>query len=329
MHYYCCSYILTAMLKIEMHMKQFQTIIKRVGRSSQNNGVGGTLFGVILIVMSLYFGLYAVPNVQSAMQGQEPITKENPLSINSNTDIKKSQIPKPAAYSRATRKHQVYGNIKMGSENSIKIAAKDSTASNRNELGLRLVGTVVFDKSEMNQALFESLSTHKQGIFREGSRIGNFRIKEILRNKVIIATEEGERLLEVGHGRSSSLPSPPDRGAAKRRTPAKSYSLSHEQVAASLENIDDLEQQLDITPNLIDDYPVGFVISRIPRQSILRKMGLKNNNAIIGVNGQAITGPEQADLFFQTLKQGGEVDVKVKKGRGVRRRTRTIHLNIN
>ena len=77
-----------------------------------------------------------------------------------------------------------------------------------------------------------------------------------------------------------------------------------------------------------NDQPSGFVISSIPSQSILRKMGLKNGVAILGLNDEAITSPDQAAEFFQTLADGGEMTIKVRKGRGVRRRTRFIHLNI-
>jgi type II secretory pathway component PulC len=74
--------------------------------------------------------------------------------------------------------------------------------------------------------------------------------------------------------------------------------------------------------------PTGFRIGKLPRDSILIGMGLRTGDLIIGVNDQAITGPEQAAEFFQTLKQGGDVTIKVGKGRGVRMRGRVIRLKI-
>lgn len=300
-----------------------------------------SVYAGLVFALSIVIGLYAVPQVYSATRELQPVATKDSLSIDLKPVTDKGASAKPAKDHYKDRNFS--SSKKSNSEVSPKITVARKPIHANDELGLRLVGTVVFDKSGMNQALFESLTTHKQGIFREGSRIGEIQIKKILRDKVIIVTAEGERLLNVGHGRASrvSNPSPPaqrETGArpsqspqrvTERWIPGKSYSLAHDEVVASLANIQELEQRLDITPNLIDDEPLGFVISRIPQQSILRKMGLKNNNAIVEVNGQAITGPEQADLFFQTLRQGGEVDVKVKKGRGVRRRTRIIHMNIN
>ena len=294
-----------------------------------------------VFTLSIVFGLYSVPQVHSATQELQPAATKYSLSTDFKTVIEKGAPTKPVKDRYKERNFST--ESERNSEVSPKTTVARETIPAKKELGLRLVGTVVFDKSAMNQALFESLTTHKQGIFREGSRIGEFRIKRILRNKVIIVTAMEERLLEVGPGGASlvSNASPTakresvgqtfqsSQSTTWRRAPGISYSLAYDEVAASLAEIDKLEQQLDITPNLIDDEPVGFVVTRIPQQSILRKMGLKNDNAIVGVNGQVITGLAQAELFFQALKQGGEVDVKVKKGRGVRRRTRTIHLNIN
>lgn len=113
-----------------------------------------------------------------------------------------------------------------------------------------------------------------------------------------------------------------------RKMPGRSITLERREVEASLANIGDLKQELNIEPYTRNNQPAGFTISSIPPQSILRKMGLKNGSAIMGINDEAFTGPEQAAYFFQTLAEGGEMTVKVVKGRGVRRRTRFMHLNI-
>ncbi len=57
-------------------------------------------------------------------------------------------------------------------------------------------------------------------------------------------------------------------------------------------------------------------------------MGLRNGHIITGVNDQEIAGPDQAAEFFQTLAVGGEINIKVRKGRGVRKRAQLMRLNI-
>jgi type II secretory pathway component PulC len=99
-------------------------------------------------------------------------------------------------------------------------------------------------------------------------------------------------------------------------------------VEASLGNVDQVIHELNISPYTRAGKPYGFRIGRLPAGSILTAMGLRSGDLITGVNDQAITGPEQAAEFFQTLKQGGDVTIKVGKGRGVRIRGRLIHLKI-
>ena len=87
-------------------------------------------------------------------------------------------------------------------------------------------------------------------------------------------------------------------------------------------------EELSITPYMQDDEPAGFIISKIPRGSVLTKMGLRNGYVVTQVNDTEITGPEQAAEFFRTLADGGEVTIQVQRSRGVRRRPRQINLNI-
>ena len=53
-------------------------------------------------------------------------------------------------------------------------------------------------------------------------------------------------------------------------------------------------------------------------------MGLRSGVVVTEVNGEAIAGPDQAAMFFETLQEGGDIAFKIKR----RRRTRFISLNI-
>jgi len=172
-----------------------------------------------------------------------------------------------------------------------------------------------------------------------------------LRNKVIISTDKGDQLLTIddedfGQGRKSasnqprapvSLTSPQpgtwaerhgDYGPQLSPMRARSISLKREEVAASLADTEQLLQELTISPFMQDDQPAGFIISKIPRGSVLTKMGLRNGYVVTQLNDQAIRGPDQAVEFFRTLAEGGEVTIEVRRSRGVRRRARQINLNI-
>jgi type II secretion system protein C len=184
-----------------------------------------------------------------------------------------------------------------------------------------------------------------------GDQAGKAKIKKILRNKVVITTDKGDLLLTIdeedfGKGRKASSSQPrastrltsPQPGAGTagydssvRQLPrrrARSINIKQEEVAASLADTQQLMEKLSITPFVQDDQPAGFIIGKIPRGSVLTKMGLRNGYVVTQVNDTPITGPEQAAEFFRTLADGGEVTIQVKRSRGVRRRARQINLNI-
>jgi serine protease Do len=77
-----------------------------------------------------------------------------------------------------------------------------------------------------------------------------------------------------------------------------------------------------------NDQPGGFKINSITSGSVPAKMGLRNGHVITGVNDREITGPDQAAEFFQTLAAGGDITIKVRKSRGVRKHSRSIRLSI-
>ena len=218
-------------------------------------------------------------------------------------------------------------------------------------IGLKLVGTVVAYDATFSRAIVHVTKTREQDAYREGVQAGKATIKKILRNKVIITTDKGDQLLTIDdedfgkggkaaskkRGASVGLTAPQTNageirsgGSGSQLTPrrTRAINLKHEDVAASLADTDQLLQELTISPFMQDDQPAGFIISKIPRGSILTKMGLRNGYVVTQLNDQEITGPDQAVEFFRTLADGGEVTIQVRRSRGVRRRARQINLNI-
>ena len=218
-------------------------------------------------------------------------------------------------------------------------------------IGLKLVGTVVAYDATFSRAIVHVTKTREQDAYREGDQAGQATIKKILRNKVIITTDKGDQLLTIddedfgkGGKTASKQPRAPmgqtspqpntwevsPGGSGSQLTPrrARAINLKHEDVAASLANTDQLLQELTISPFMQDDQPAGFIIGKIPRGSILTKMGLRNGYVVTQLNDQEITGPDQAVEFFRTLAEGGEVTIQVRRSRGVRRGARQINLNI-
>jgi general secretion pathway protein C len=181
-------------------------------------------------------------------------------------------------------------------------------------LNLELVGTVVADDPAMSFAVIHNRATGKQWVYRKGDRVGEALIKRILRRSVVIDSGTGDEMLSMdAGGHAGGIPSSPEMPR-----------LDREEVEPHLADMDQLKGQLLLYPIKEEGEPAGVLIRKIRRGSILWRMGLRNRDVIRGVNGNAITSPDEADAFFQTLKNGGAITVEIKR----RRRTHELRFEI-
>ena len=307
---------------------------------------------VLLLLLLLYLGYlgyHAVIDFKQTRSRPEIVAQVKPES-----EQRAEQTPKAI--------EPLDGYRKIWERNLFNIPEKTAPAAKpevpienialaKKSIGLKLVGTVVANDDSYSRAIVHVTKTREQDAYRVGDQAGKAKIKKILRNKVIITTDKGDLLLTIddedfGKGRkasstqrraASSLASP-QRGPGTvgydssvmqlPRRGVRSININQEEVAAALADTDQLLEELSITPFMQDDQPAGFIISKIPRGSVLTKMGLRNGYVVTQINDTAITGPEQASDFFKTLADGGEVTIQVQRSRGVRRRPRQINLNI-
>ena len=67
------------------------------------------------------------------------------------------------------------------------------------DVGVVLLGTIVSDDPVLSRAIIGDPKGNKQEAYREGDAVGKYQIKKIMLGKVIISTEEGNKLLAVLH----------------------------------------------------------------------------------------------------------------------------------
>ena len=288
-----------------------------------------TVPSLLVIGLVAYFLISAAVNLLRAER--EPVRAPEPAPAEATT--KGETTVRPLEDYDIISERNLFGAVKgRASSPQEKIPVENFPTADAS-LGLKLVGTVAGDDPETSFAIIDNKNTRKQELYQEGDKAGEVLIKKILRNKVIVDSGKGEELLaleleETGKKVefSPATQTPGREGGAA--TGKDLLRFDRAEVEASLQNVDQVIQDLNISPFMRSGKPAGFRIGKLPAESILIAMGLRTGDLIIGVNDQAITGPEQAPEFFQTLKQGGDVTIKVGKGRGVRLRGRVIHLKI-
>jgi general secretion pathway protein C len=292
---------------------------------------------LLLLLLIGYLGFQAVQTIQFARLEVDAVAASDPAGV-------RPASPSPASI-RPLSDYQVIWqrnlfNITLSKESDKKDEISlEKIALAKKDLGLELVGTVVADDPKLSRAIIDNRKTREQEAYREGDSAGKVKIKKILRNNVVITTSEGDELLtvEIRESAKRSASSKPSksigsRPSASQQTPrsrpskasTRSIKLDRDEVEASLSDIEALEEKVRLTPYMQGNQPSGFRISNIPADSILRKMGLRSRDVIVGVDDDEITSPDQASGFFEKLAAGGDVTIKVKR----RRRTRQINLSI-
>ncbi|MGD2036313.1 MAG: helix-turn-helix domain-containing protein [Desulfobacterales bacterium] len=292
---------------------------------------------LLLFFLIGYLGLHALRTIQSARLETGTLTVAESATAGMPIKTESAISLQPLDGYRQIWERNLFntGTVKPDSAEKIALA---TLAPAKKGLGLKLVGTVVADDPRMSRAIIDNRSIRKQEVYREGENAGKVKIKKILRNNVVIATADGDELLTVEIKESSksfpvarspytgsrSTPAQPASDTRRQRARTSSINLKREDVSDSLADIDGLMQQMSVTPYMQGEQDSGFRITNIPRDSVLRRMGLRSRDVIVGIDDETITSPDQAADFLQRLASGGEVTIKFKR----RRRTRQIKLNI-
>jgi general secretion pathway protein C len=186
-------------------------------------------------------------------------------------------------------------------------------------LGLKLVGTVVTGRSDFNLAIIENSSTRKQEGYREGDRVKEVLIKKVQRHNVIINTGKEDEILTMAADDSSG--GAPRRAPAVKRQRSKSSAkasnikLKREEIESSLKDLTELMKQVKIDPVAEDEDAGGFKVSEIKSGSLFNKLGLRNGDIVQQINEQAISDTEQAIELYESLMDGGEITLEIKRGR--------------
>jgi type II secretion system protein C len=307
----------------------------RVIKSSPETRVRRTwslnLANILLLGLVGYFWVSTLGNLLEARR--EPVLLPQAVSAEINS--------KPEANVRSLADYSIIYERNLFAASQGQVTAREEGISVEDIpiaekiVGLKLVGTVAGDDSATSFAIIDSKITGKQEFYHEGDKAGEVLIKKVMRNKVIVDAGRGDEVLTLEleeSGKKIDLaltPQPPvDLEPEATRRIHQNFQLNRQKVQSSLGNVEQLIQQAGISPYLEGERPAGFTISKVEPDSVFAKMGLGSGDAILAVNDEAITGLEQAGQFVQRLRDGGDVVIKVKKGRGVRSRTRVIRIHI-
>jgi general secretion pathway protein C len=215
--------------------------------------------------------------------------------------------------------------------------AQSIDALDETQLKLRLWGTVSGDPTKA-YAVIEDLQKRQQDLYRIGDAIQQATLKMILREKVVITVAGKDEVLSMEENTRSSgravagveseqsLTEPEEFAPTEDRMMdrAQKVSLNRGIIDAAMQDVSKLMTEITITPHMEEGQSSGLAISNIRPNSIFRRMGLRNGDILVGVDGQEIRSVDDAMRFYESLRSASELKVQINR----RGQERTIDYSI-
>ncbi|MCG6918838.1 MAG: hypothetical protein LJE89_14995 [Deltaproteobacteria bacterium] len=269
---------------------------------------------IFVLSLIVYFGVNAFMAILDSRLAPTSVKEREAIRVSRKAE---AQLKPLQDYAIITERNLFGGSSQGLSEVQAEKVDIEGMPVAVQSLGLKLVGTVVANKPDESSAIIEDLTSRKQEVYREGDEVKNTRIKKILRHNVIINTGTRDEVLTMLPDESTAKSSASSRPTPKRPMPSESSSiqLDREELESQMADLNELMQQVRIRPFMEGKNPAGFLVSNIKPGSLFSKMGLRNGDVIQGVNGETITTPDQAIELYESLMEGGAIDLDIKRGR--------------
>ncbi|MFP4306038.1 MAG: type II secretion system protein GspC [Desulfococcaceae bacterium] len=202
------------------------------------------------------------------------------------------------------------------------------------QLRLKLWGTVTGDgDGDRTYAVIEEPRKREQNLFRIGDTLEGAKVKEILREQVILTVNGQDEVLRMaespGASRSFAAYAPPETSPS---TPfdgegggnSRRVNLSRAEMESAMDNVNSLMRQARIRPHFRNGKPDGLTLSRVRRDSIFTRLGLRSGDIITGVDGQSIQSVDDALKFYNSLKSASNLNLQIRR----RGQTQTLQYAI-
>lgn len=196
--------------------------------------------------------------------------------------------------------------------------AIDVESLTETRLRLKLWGTISGGGETVSWAIIEDETTRKQDLYGVGDTVQEAVIKLVLRDRVVVRYKGRDEVLmmEKDKGTMASAGGSPSGSRTKgpsRASITKKVNLKRETINDAMMNINSLMKDVRIRPHFRNGQPEGMAVSGIKSDSIFRKMGIRNGDIIVGVDGQKLESVDDAMSLYGNLKSASEVQLEIKR----------------
>ncbi|MFO7750102.1 MAG: type II secretion system protein N [Desulfobacteraceae bacterium] len=284
-----------------------------------------TIINLILITTFLFFGVEGMYKILLARLAPPVDYVSRPAAAREvNEASGKDPLAATPRYQDIVKRNFFHAMISEQEQQKEKTDPRPQLAietMEKTDLDLKLWGTVTGDEHGAC-AVIEDKKTNSQALYKIGDAIQSAVVRKILRHRVVLNNNGKDQILEMDMEDRIS-------GPVKKTVPgpaenAENITLDRSLVNRSMENINTLMKQVRIRPHFSGGKPDGMLLYGIKNDSLFKKMGLRNGDIIMGVDGKKIRSVDDALALYQNLKNASGVDMQIKR----RGRIKEINYNV-
>ncbi len=179
---------------------------------------------------------------------------------------------------------------------------------------LKLWGTIT-GHDGLIRAVIETESDKRQHLVKIGEWIGEAKVIEIHRDRVILLSGIQRQVLPMqqwqnagpSSGASPELSSQPGSSSANR------IAVKRTQIDEAIQNINTLMKQVRIIPNFTDGKPDGLALSGVMTGSFFSSLGLQSGDILLGVDGKPIQSADDALKIYTGLKTANRLQLNIRR----------------
>jgi len=181
---------------------------------------------------------------------------------------------------------------------------------------LKLWGTIT-GHDGLIRAVIETEPDKRQHLVKIGEWIGEFRILEIYRDRVILLLSGAQRQVLPMQQWQNAGPSP---GSASESAALSTGSSSPNRIAVkrtqideAIQNINALMKQVRIVPNFTEGKPDGLALSGVMTGSFFSALGLQSGDILLGVDGKPIQSADDALKIYTGMKTANRLQLNIRR----------------
>lgn len=290
------------------------------------------IVNLTLITLIAYLGVTFLYGIIGSRMDQAPTTK----AAQTMPIAHATQKNKPLTQYRSIMQRDLF-RTKAAPPPQEPKKSLDIETLEETQLKLKLWGTVSGSPASA-YAVIEDTQKREQNLYQVGDAIQQATLKAILREKVVLAVNGKDEILSMEEVPETSAVNRSSRQASSSRParPLQSESppttvrtqrvaLNRSMIENAMQDVSKLMTEMTITPNISEDgQQSGLALRNIKPNSIFRRMGLRNGDVLVGVNGDQIESVDDALGLYENLKSASEVQVQIMR----RGQERTIDYRI-